>query len=47
MSDVIRLDAATLGPIEGGRIDGTPEGAIAAVAAYAGTTRLIDNAWLR
>jgi pantoate--beta-alanine ligase len=40
------LDARTLGPVEGDRIDG-PEGAVAAVAAFAGTTRLIDNVLLR
>jgi pantoate--beta-alanine ligase len=41
------LDALTLEPLAEDRIDHAPEGAVAAVAAYAGTTRLIDNVWLR
>ena len=41
------LDARTLEPLEGDRIDRAPEGAVAAVAAFAGTTRLIDNVWLK
>jgi pantoate--beta-alanine ligase len=41
------LDAATLSPIPGDRVDRAPEGAVLAVAAFAGRTRLIDNVWLR
>jgi pantoate--beta-alanine ligase len=41
------LDAATLKPVAEDRIDRAPEGAVVAVAAFAGTTRLIDNCWLR
>jgi len=37
------LDALTLEPLAGDRIDQAPGGAVVAIAAYAGTTRLIDN----
>ncbi len=37
------LDASTLEPLACERIDAAPQGAVLAVAAYAGSTRLIDN----
>ena len=37
------LDAGTLNSLAGDRIDGTPAGAVLAVAAFCGATRLIDN----
>ncbi len=41
------LDASTLEPLAEDRIDAAPRGAVLAVAAFAGATRLIDNVWLR
>jgi pantoate--beta-alanine ligase len=41
------LDATTLQPLEDDRLDLASEGAVLAVAAFAGRTRLIDSVWLR
>ncbi len=41
------LDARTLKPVPDDRVDRAPEGAVLAVAAFIGKTRLIDNSWLR
>jgi pantoate--beta-alanine ligase len=37
------VDARTLRPFAGGKIEVSPHGALLAVAAFAGETRLIDN----
>jgi pantoate--beta-alanine ligase len=41
------LDAITLKPVPGDRVDRTPEGAVLAIAVFIGQTRLIDNCRLR